>query len=743
MNQQQLKNLLEDMSLEEKIGQLLQLSNSFYEDEAVITGPAMQLGIGEKQINEAGSVLSVFGAEQIKSIQESAMKKQPHHIPLLFMADIINGYKTIFPIPLAQGCSFQPDLVKKCASVSATEAAVSGLHVTFSPMVDLVRDARWGRVMESTGEDAYLNGLMSEAMVEGYQGDCNGEKLNQFGHISACIKHFAAYGAPEAGREYNNVELSERTLREDYLPAYKKGIDAGSAMVMTAFHTLNHIPATGNKWLMQDILRREMGFEGVLISDWAAIEELVSHGIAEDKKEAARLAMEAGVDIDMVTGCYINHLQELVESGQLKEQQIDEAVMRILELKNQLGLFENPYKDADDNKAAELCLCEEHRRLARKAAADTMVLLKNEDDILPIPKTAGKIAVIGPYGEEGRLYGAWSLQGTDADTVTIKKGIEEASYDQDQILFCAGSSLLDEDEELYGFRGLVKQYHERSNEELLQEAVHAAKGADIVVMALGEHAYHSGEGGSRTDLTIPACQMRLFREIAKVNQNIITVVFAGRPLDLRQIASCSKAVLYAWFPGSEGGNAVADLLFGIESPSAKLSMTMPYSVGQVPVYYGGYSTGRLFDGNRTNRFQSAYQNIPNEPLYPFGYGLTYTSFSYSSPELDRQVMGMEDELHVAVTVTNTGKKTGTETVQLYLRDLKGSTVRPTRRLKGFERITLESGEQRKVTFKITEDMLRFYDIHMNDVSEPGEFTLFIGGDSTTQNAIGFKLQSSK
>ncbi|MDO5572505.1 MAG: beta-glucosidase BglX [bacterium] len=743
MNQQQLKNLLEDMSLEEKIGQLLQLSNSFYEDEAVLTGPAMQLGIGEKQINEAGSVLSVFGAEQIKSIQETAMKKQPHHIPLLFMADIINGYKTIFPIPLAQGCSFQPELVKKCASVSATEAAVSGLHVTFSPMVDLVRDARWGRVMESTGEDTYLNGLMSEAMVEGYQGDRSGEKLDQFGHISACIKHFAAYGAPEAGREYNNVELSERTLREDYLPAYKKGIDAGSAMVMTSFNTLDHIPATGNKWLMQDILRGEMGFEGVLISDWAAIEELVSHGIAEDRKEAARLAMEAGVDMDMVTGCYINHLQELVENGQLKEQQIDEAVMRILELKNQLGLFENPYKDADDNKAAELCLCEEHRRLARKAAADTMVLLKNENDILPIQETAGKIAVIGPYGEEGRLYGAWSLQGTDADTVTIKEGIEEAGYDNDQIVFYAGSSLLDEDEKLYGFKGLVKQYRERSNEDLLQEAVHAAKGADTVVMALGEHAYHSGEGGSRADITIPECQMHLLREIAKVNQNIITIVFAGRPLDLREIADCSKAVLYAWFPGSEGGSAIADLLFGMQSPSAKLSMTMPYSVGQVPVYYGGYTSGRPFNGNRTNRFQAVYQDIPNEPLYPFGYGLTYTSFSYSKPELDQQVMSMEDELHVSVTVTNTGKRTGTETVQLYLRDLKGSTVRPTRRLKGFERITLEPGEEKQVTFKITEDMLRFYDIHMDYVSEPGEFALFIGGDSATQNEIRFELQSQK
>ena len=740
MNQQQLKELLNDMSLEEKIGQLLQLSNSFYEDEAVMTGPAMQLGIGEKQIHEAGSVLSVFGAEEIRAIQKEAMKKQPHHIPLLFMADIINGYKTIFPIPLAQGCSFQPELVRECAAVAATEAAVSGLHVTFSPMVDLVRDARWGRVMESTGEDSYLNSVMAKAMVEGYQGDNQGAQLDKFGNVSACIKHFAAYGAPEAGREYNNVELSERTLREDYMPAYQAGIDAGSAMVMTSFNTLDHVPSTGNKWLMQEVLRKEMGFDGVLISDWAAIEELVFQGVAADRKEAARLAMEAGVDIDMVTGCYINHLKELVEANQIREQQIDEAVMRILELKNRLGLFENPYKDADDDKAAELCLCEEHRKLARKAAADSMVLLKNEDEILPLSESSGQIAVIGPYAEEGRLYGAWSLQGTDADTVTIKEGIEDIGCRNGSIEYYAGSSLLDEGKELYGFKGLVKQYRERSNEELLVEAVNAAKKADTVVMALGEHAYHTGEGGAHADIVIPACQMTLLRKVAEVNQNIVTVIFAGRPLDLREISECSKAVLYAWFPGSEGGSAVADLLFGIQSPSARLSMSMPYCVGQVPVYYGGYSTGRPFNGDRTNRFQSVYQDIPNEPLYPFGYGLAYTEFTYSKPELDTDILHKNTKLQASVTVKNTGKRVGTETVQLYIRDLVGTTVRPTKRLKGFERIILEAGEERRVTFTITEDMLRFYDIQMQYVSEPGELVIYIGSDSTTENEIRFTLE---
>ena len=739
MTQQQLNELLKDMSLEEKIGQLLQLSNNFYEDESVLTGPAMQLGIGEKEIYEAGSVLSVFGAEEIKAIQEAYRKKQPHHIPLLFMADIINGYKTIFPIPLAQGCSFQPELVKECARIAAKESAASGLHVTFSPMVDLVRDARWGRVMESTGEDAYLNGQMCAAMVEGYQGDKEGKKLGESGHIAACVKHFAAYGAPEAGREYNNVELSERTLREDYLPAYQAGINAGSAMVMTSFNTLNHIPATGNQWLLKDILRGEMGFDGVLISDWAAIEELVFHGVAEDRKEAARQAMEAGVDIDMVTGCYINHLKELVEEGQIKEAQIDEAAMRVLKLKNDLGLFENPYKDADDVQAAELYLSEEHRKVARKAAVDTMVLLKNEADILPL---TGKetIAFIGPYVEEGRLYGAWSLQGTDADTVTIREGIEESGLCSGCVTFHAGSSLLAEGEDLYGFKGQVKQYLEKSNEELLKEAVEAAGKAEIVVMALGEHAYHTGEGGARGNIVLPECQMRLLREVAKVNPNIITVVFAGRPLDLREVSQYSKAVLYAWFPGSEGGSAVADLLFGLRSPSARLSMSMPYSVAQAPIYYGSYSTGRPFNGDRKNRFQSVYQDMPNEPLFPFGYGLTYTEFTYSKPTLDSDSMTKDSVIKASVTVKNIGDREGTETVQLYIRDLVGTTVRPTRRLKGYERVMLQPGEETTVTFTITEEMLRFYDIHMDYVSEPGEFAAFIGGDSTTENEIRFRLK---
>lgn len=740
MNQEQLNALLDDMSIEEKVGQLLQLPNNFYEDEAILTGPAMELGIGEREIYQAGSTLNEFGAQKTKMIQKAYMEKQPHHIPLMFMADIINGYQTIFPIPLAQGCSFSPALVEACASAAAKESAVTGLHVTFSPMVDLVRDARWGRVMESTGEDAYLNGRMCRAMVMGYQGDAEGASLHQYGKVAACIKHFAAYGAPEGGREYSNVELSERTLREDYLPAYQAGIDAGAAMVMTAFNTLNHIPATANRWLMKDILRNEMNFKGVVISDWAAIEELIFHGIAKDKQEAAKLAMHAHVDIDMATGCYINHIKELVTSGDISETMLDEAVMRILQLKNRLGLFENPYKDADEDKAEEIYFCKEHRALAKRAALETMVLLKNEENLLPLTAEE-KIAVIGPYTDEARIYGAWSIHSRDEEVVTVREGIERLAATNSQVTFSRGSSLLEEDEVLYGFRGLIENQNEKSNEELLQEAKQKAQKATKVVLALGEHTFHSGEGGSSSDILLPECQMHLLREIVKVNQNIVTVIFAGRPLDLREVSKYSKAILYAWFPGSEGGNAVAELLYGVQSPSARLSMTMPYCVGQAPIYYGGYSTGRLFNGNKENRFQATYLDIPSDPLYPFGYGLTYTEFAYTEPSLSSSVMKQGAEIRAGVTVTNIGKRTGTETVQLYIRDLIGTTVRPMKRLKGFERVTLQPGESREVTFVITDEMLRFYDLHMDYVSEPGEFAVFIGGDSTTDREARFVLEA--
>ncbi len=733
MERVKLIELLNDMSLEEKIGQLMQLSSNFYEDEAVLTGPAMEFGIGENEIDQAGSTLSIFDPETIKKIQQKAIEKQPHHIPLLFMADIINGYKTIFPIPLAQGCTFQPELAKECAVVSAKEASAGGLHVTFSPMVDLVRDARWGRVMESTGEDKYLNSLFAKAIVEGYQG----KQLKDKGSIAACVKHFAAYGAPTAGKEYNNVELSMRSLREDYLPAYQSAIDAGSAMVMTSFNTLDRIPATGNKWLMQDILRNEMGFNGVLISDWAAIEELISQGVAEDKEEAARLAINAGVDIDMATNIYIKHLAGLIQKGTISESQIDKAVLRILTLKNDLGLFENPYKDLNPEEYSRYNLCSSHRELARKAAADSMVLLKNEG-ILPLKKSGLRIALVGPYAEELHLYGAWSLLGEDKDTVSLRVGMECAGSENK--LYCIkGVNLIPDQEFLYGFKGLVTERNPVTSDSF-EEAVKAASEADLVIIALGEHAYHSGEGGSKADLRLPKQQRELFEAVSRVNRNCISIIFSGRPLDLRDISEGSKALLQAWFPGSEGGNAIADLLYGKVQPSARLAMTFPYCTGQVPVHYDHFNTGRPFNGDHKNRFQSKYLDIPNEPLYPFGYGLGYTEFGYSEVRLSDTLMKKQDTVTASVVVKNMGEHAGTETVQLYLQDQKASVVRPIRELKGFQRVYLEPGEFVEIMFEINEEMLRFYNHNMEYTSEQGAFTIFIGENATTNNQAECYLQ---
>ena len=721
MEQDKLIALLNDMTLEEKIGQMLQVSGMFYTDDGVLTGPENTAGYTEEEIRVAGSVLGTVGAGQLKKIQREYMERHPHHIPLIFMADIINGFRTVFPIPLAQGCTFDPKLVEEGAAVAARESAASGLHLTFSPMADLVRDARWGRVMESTGEDAWLNGCFARAMVEGYQGRSG---LREKGRIAACVKHFAGYGAPTAGRDYNTVELSERTLRDDYLPAYKEAIDAGAATVMTSFNTLDRIPSSANRRLMRDILRGEMGFEGVLISDWAAIEELCSHGVARDKEEAARLALEAGVDIDMMTNCYCRHLKELVESGAVSSALIDEAVLRILKLKNDLGLFEDPYKDADEQEEKVLVLCDEHRKTARRMAAESFVLLKN-DGILPL--AGERTAFIGPYVANAEIYGAWSMFGTPETTVSIEQGIKNRGCGH---AYFAEGCILSAD---FG-------RSEETAGKLLQEAVELAQKADKVVLALGEHRLQSGEAASRADITLPDCQMELFRQVCAVNKNVVVVLFSGRPLDIREICGQAAAVLAVWMPGTEGGNAIADVLFGDVNPSGRLSMSFPYSVGQVPIFYGQFRTGRPYIEGTEEKYFSRYLDIPNRPLYPFGYGLSYTTFVIGPVQLSAQQMRRTDRLRVTVTVKNTGTVGGSEVVQMYLADVNGSVARPVRELRGFCKVRLEPGEESEVSFEITEEMLRFHDIHMDYVSEPGVFRVFVGDCSETENGAAFVLE---
>ena len=735
MTEEKLMALLKDMSLKEKIGQMMQLDVSCFKNEGPVTGSEVDQGISGEDLTLAGSILGAIGAQEIKGLQKRCMEKQPHHIPVVFMADIINGYKTIFPIPLALGCTFSQEDARTAGDVMARESAADGLHVTFAPMVDLVRDARWGRVMESTGEDPYLNSRMAESMVRGIQGE--GEHYE--GHLGACTKHFAAYGAPTAGKEYNNVELSERTLREDYLPAYQAAVDAGSAMMMTSFNTLDRIPATGNQWLMRKILREEMGFEGVLVSDYNAIGELMTHGVAEDKKEAARQALEAGTDLDMMSGCYMSSLEELVKEGTIREELIDEAVLRILKLKNKLGLFEDPYRGLEGQSGIREIFTEENRAKARKAAGDSMVLLENQEGFLPLKKQE-KVAFIGPYAEDKHILGAWSFFGDIEQAVTCRQGIEEKGA---RAVFEKGCGMVNPGQTLYGFRyNMTGTESREETEALIEKAAKTAAECDKVVLLIGEAPIQTGEGASRGDITIPEVQKKLLDAVTKANKNTGVVVFAGRPLDLREVREKTKAILYAWMPGTEGGHAVADILYGDVEPQGRLSMSLPWSVGQVPVFYGELSTGRhIEDGEcMENRFLSRYSDMPNQPLYPFGYGLGYTEFSYSEVKLDKEEICMGESLQVSITVKNTGRRRGTETVQLYVTDKVGSVARPMRQLKGFTKLTLEPGESKDAVFTLTSEDLKFYTRSMEYKAEPGDFIVWAGADSRTKNGKQFKLR---
>lgn len=736
MEDRQLVKLLQDMSLEEKVGQMVQIPAGMIAREGLVTGLVDNLHLSEEQKRLVGSVLGLTGAENLRELQDAFMENHPHHIPLLLMYDVINGMETIFPIPLGQGCTFSPELVEKAARVAAKEATASGLHVTFSPMLDLVRDARWGRVMESTGEDPYLNAELGKAMVRGYQGSGKGEipELAKEGNIAGCVKHFAAYGAPLGGREYENVELSERTLREDYFPAYQVAIEEGCVMVMTSFNTLNRIPSSGNQWLMRKVLREEMGFDGLLISDYSAVDEMISHGVAEDSREAAKLAILAGVDMDMVSNAYIRYLTELVQSGEVEERLVDEGAMRVLRLKNALGLFENPYKDGSVEKEQSVLLCREHRELAREMAAKSFVLLKNEG-ILPLHKQGGaKIALIGPYADTVELFGAWSFPKKPELGVTVKQGMEAKGGNT---VVSKGCFMQDEDKQTKF--GQKESYSKEELENMMEEAVAAAAEAETVVLCLGEHREYTGEGGSRVDISLPKHQIELLRRVREVNENLVTVVFSGRPLVLNEVVNASKAVLMVWMPGTEGGNAIADILYGDVMPEGKLSMTLPRSVGQVPVFYNKFRTGRPNEEGTRVGFIHGYIDESIYPLFPFGYGLSYTEFAYSAVKVSKEVMQKEEMITASVTVTNTGERAATETVQMYLTDVKGSVVRPIKMLKGFRKIFLQPGESREVSFKITEELLKLYTIEMNYESEPGEFYVWIGPDSDTQNKSAFRL----
>lgn len=708
MTEKQLTEFLRDMTLTEKVEQLVQLNGDFYGGGDFLTGPAAAFHLTDNKAYRLGSILGSDGAARLTKLQDRFMKEQPHHIPALFMADVIHGYKTAFPVPIAMGAGFEPELARETAEAAAKEASAAGIHVTFSPMADLARDSRWGRCMESFGEDPFLNSCMTAATVKGFQG----ENCKDKGKVASCFKHFAAYGAVQSGRDYNVAELSERTLYEDYLPAYEAAVNAGAEMAMTAFNTLDRIPCSIHKKLLRDVLRDKMEFEGVLISDYNAIGETVIHGAAEDSRDAAAKAINSGVDIDMMSDCYLDNLEELVKSGEVSESLIDEAVMRVLRLKNKLGLFEAPYKDASEEEEKRLCCCREHMELSRRAAEECIVMLKN-NGILPLK--AKKAAVIGSLCESRDIVGSWAIFADSSKTVTLRAALEELCPDVE-------------------FEFIPQDIPD-------EKALAAAKKADAVILALGEDQLGTGESRSRTDISLPEEQKRLFEEIYGVNKNVIALLFGGRPLAIPELAEKAAAILELWLPGTAGCLAAADILSGKVSPSGRLSMSFPYCSGQLPISYSAFNTGRPKD-NRVKEFIpfiSNYMDAPNIPLYPFGFGLSYTSFEYSPVALDRDILTAEGRITASVKVKNTGGKAGKEVVQLYIRDVKGSVVRPLRELKGFKKISLSPGEEQTVSFEITEDMLKFYDINMNFTAEKGSFILYIGADSTAENSAEFRL----
>ncbi len=707
MTETKLQELLAAMTVEEKVGQLVQCNaGQLIANDLEITGPEGETLPAEELNRVIGSVLTFEDAAQARALQEKHLAADPHRIPLLLMLDVIHGLRTTYPIPLAMGCSFDEDLMRACADMARKEAAACGVHVTFNPMVDTARDGRWGRILETNSEEPLINSRMGAALVEVTQGD----DLSRPENVACCVKHFAAYGAGEAGRDYNTVELSERILRESCLPAYKACLDAGARLIMPSFNALNGIPSVANPWLMNTLLREEWGFDGVVISDYNAVGELVTHGVAEDLKEAVVRAMAAGCDIDMVSNAYWLHLAGLVREGRVSEAALDRAVLRVLRLKNELGLFENPLHGADEEKEKELYLCPAHREIARRAAEESAVLLKN-DGILPLSDGLKTVALIGPFAEERHLVGFWSRPGAWKDAVTLPEGLSALKPDVEWIVERGcGAGLGDTDESG------------------LDRAVEAARRAEAVILALGEPEEYSGEGRSRAEVTLPGPQMELARRVLAVNPNTVAVLFNGRPLALTELARLAPAILEMWYPGTEAGNAVARLLFGRANPCGKLSVSLPRSVGQYPMAYNRTSTGRPKPqpDDRAFPFTSSYLDTPNLPLFFFGYGLSYTAFAYEALETDREILKSGEALRVTVRVRNTGERAGKEVVQLYLRDVTASVVRPVQQLLDYRKAHLESGETKQVTFTVTEEQLRFWNFDCRFVSEPGLFEISTG-----------------
>lgn len=722
-------NLLAKMTLDEKLGQLNLLTS-----DMDVTGPSIRASYKQDILaGRCGNIFNAYTPQYTRQLQELAMQTRLK-IPLLFGFDVIHGHKTIFPIPLGEACTWDMGLLEKSAHVAAAEAAADGLHWTYSPMVDIARDPRWGRVAEGVGEDTWYGVQVAKAKVRGYQGT----QLGANNAVLACVKHFALYGAVEGGRDYNTVDMSRRQMYQFYLPPYKAAVDAGVASVMTSFNEVDGIPATANKWLMTDLLRKEWGFKGFVVTDYTAINEMINHGVGANTYDVGNLALNAGVDMDMQGSVYISEGKKLLDDKKITVAQINTAVTRVLEAKYKLGLFDDPFKFSDSARAAKEIMSAENRAASRDIARRSIVLLKNEQQVLPLKKS-GTVAVVGPLANDQRdMIGTWSAAGDWHKAVSILDGVK-AQAGNATVLYAKGCNILGDSvliKKLNAFGGNI-ELDPRTPGELIAEAVATASKADVVVVALGETCGMSGEAASRSDLNIPENQRPLLEALLKTGKPVVLLLSNGHPLTLTWEDAHVPAILETWFLGTEAGNAIADVLFGDYNPAGKLTMSFPRVVGQIPVYYNHKNTGRPF--NEANKYSSKYLDVANDPLYPFGYGLSYTRFTYSNLQLDAAKLAPGKTLGVTVTVTNSGNYDGEEVAQLYLRDLVGSVTRPVKELKGFQKVMLRKGESKTLHFNITPEDLKFYDKDMKWTSEPGGFTVFVGGNSRDVSSADFTL----
>ncbi len=728
-----INTLMKKMTLDEKIGQL-----NLVTPGGAVTGAVVSKDVDTKIRNgQVGGLFGITGPDKIRRVQELAVNNSRLHIPLIIGLDVIHGHRTIFPIPFGLSASWDTALIKKTATVAAHEATADGLNWVFSPMVDIARDPRWGRIAEGSGEDPFLGSQIAKAMVEGYQGN----DLSKDNTVMACVKHFALYGAAEAGREYNTVDMSKVKMYNDYLSPYKAAVDAGAGSIMTSFNTINGIPSTANKWLLTDLLRRQWGFKGLIVTDYTAVNELVNHGMGDDKK-AAELSINAGVDMDMVGEDFLKYAAQLVKEGKVSTKTIDDACRIVLEAKYKLGLFDDPYRYCNQQRADTELMSNANLQAAREAAEHSFVLLKNDNNFLPLKKS-GTIALIGPLADNKRnMLGTWSVSGDPEKSITIMQGIKNVAGDDVNILYAEGANISDDTEFIKHVNvfGEEISVDKRSPEDMIEEAVETANKADVVVAVLGEAADMTGESSSMSHISLQQSQENLLKALVKTGKPVVLVLMNGRPMTLTWENDHVTAILDTWFGGTEAGNAVADVLFGNYNPSGKITASFPRNVGQIPIYYNHLNTGRPFHPGDSPKFKSDYLDVSNDPLYPFGFGLSYTTFKYSDISLSSNTLNSAGKITATVNVTNTGTRSGKETVQMYIRDMVGSIARPVKELKGFKQIVLQPGETQKVSFTLTANDLKFYNSDLKYVYEPGAFKVFIGTNSSDVKEADFTLK---